>query len=39
MKAQSNVELECYSLGRLDCFQIKAIKNSNDYSVESTLPI
>lgn len=36
MKAQSDIELESYSLGRLDCLQIKAIKNRNEYSVEST---
>lgn len=40
MEAQgTSMELDHYSLGHLDWFQLRAIKNSNEYSVESTLQI
>lgn len=33
------MELDHHVLGHLDYFQLSAIKNSNEYSVESTLQI
>lgn len=33
------MELDHHALGHLDYFQLRAIKNSDEYSVESTLQI